>query len=579
LSYRPRTYQDTSIIPEGPLPFSVLPLERETRLDAVGYSSIRSLNSLLQAEEITIPEIKKLLLERQTKLEKYNFIVSDTHELVNFEAAILHDNYQRNHFTFFTYGLKDQQSLCRGDVHPTDGSLLMSLFGTQPPHSRLRRLLIEKRGLFIGTTSLPEFGHKADTINRVIGLTRNPHDPNLTIGGSSGGSAGAVATGLAHIGFATDAAGSITIPGAFAGVVGVKPNRNFTVCGEKLGFGPMACKGWFSRTVEDSAVLVDTLDSSLNYVNQLDHDNFSTFKIAYLPFFDYTVVESPILEGIRNSVRKIQEDLKIDIPEFRNLGFNDPSWAADIHWLGQYADHYIYLEAMFKQKAETKGMHWESLLDDSTLKIMKEGKKLTLDEKSKSKLERDAVASALDKFFDTYDFLITPATPVLPWEAGKARPSSYDGRARSAHTPFSYVFNYSQNPSIVLPCTIHPTSERYAVPIGLQIVSSKRRSLLELFQIAKKLESIFQYYKPLRFNDLSVQSTPTPIKVVVSDITQDLNTNISDFRAKVEQKFKIVVDRLIYKHAVLGYNTTLSSYGVVPSSVIVALPETCSGLM
>jgi aspartyl-tRNA(Asn)/glutamyl-tRNA(Gln) amidotransferase subunit A len=144
----------------------------------------------------------------------------------------------------------------------------LKFLGAVQTPSQLSRILIEKLGLFIGTTALPEFSHKADTYSRVLGQTYNPHNPRLTIGGSSGGSAGVVASGIAHVAFGTDSAGSIVIPAAFAGVVGFKPsNIIFRPLegdeGLTLGFGSgTTSKGWFTRTVEDCAVVMDILDNN-----------------------------------------------------------------------------------------------------------------------------------------------------------------------------------------------------------------------------------------------------------------------------------------------------------------------------
>ena len=80
----------------------------------------------------------------------------------------------------------------------------------------------------LGTTSTPEFGFSCDT-NKISGTSRNPYNPELTVGGSSGGAASAIAMGIGQVGFANDGAGSIRIPACFCGVVGVKPSSNFKI--------------------------------------------------------------------------------------------------------------------------------------------------------------------------------------------------------------------------------------------------------------------------------------------------------------------------------------------------------------
>jgi aspartyl-tRNA(Asn)/glutamyl-tRNA(Gln) amidotransferase subunit A len=571
-SYRPKRYQSER--PADPLPYYDF-FERETKNDEISYASIAQLNSLLRTKKITIPEVANVVKERQNVLEKFNFIVSDTHNLTTTESLVLHRKYEELPFNFFTYGLKDTTTMCRGDVLTTDGSLLNSLYGVQRGFSHLARILEDKQGLFIGTTSLPEFGHKSDTVNRVIGLTRNPHNPNLTIGGSSGGSAGVVATGIAQVAFATDGAGSIVIPAAFAGVVGVKPSGvilqpfdSFTPL--KLGFGPgTTCKGWFSRTVEDSAMLVDFLSGNRSHtVDNLNPNPFPTYRIAYLPKFDYCNVDEAISQSISSAVQKLEHILQIRLTEKNTLGFPDPSWAADVHWLSTYASFHTELGKKWE-----KLPNWESLLDASTLKVMKEGKNLTKEIIVKSAQERDSITVCLDKFFEEWDFLITPATPTLPWEAGEPRPKSYEGHARSAHTPFSYVFNYSCNPSVVLPCSIVRCTEHLAVPVGLQIVASKRISLLQLLQMAKKCETAFGYYKPIRFEGLSLATTLQPVDICVGSVTPNLDCTVKKFKEIVEKIRSITVDRLVFNNEVLDEDKSLLSYCITPNSHILACPK------
>ncbi|MDZ7730129.1 MAG: amidase family protein [Natrialbaceae archaeon] len=117
--------------------------------------------------------------------------------------------------------------------------------------------------IVVGKTNTPEFGHKGTTDNDVIGPTASPIDPSLNAGGSSGGSAAAVGAGVVPIATGSDAGGSLRIPAAMCGVVGMKPSfglvpyaarpNAFSRHPQHTTFGPLA------RTVEDAAVMLDVM--------------------------------------------------------------------------------------------------------------------------------------------------------------------------------------------------------------------------------------------------------------------------------------------------------------------------------
>jgi aspartyl-tRNA(Asn)/glutamyl-tRNA(Gln) amidotransferase subunit A len=229
----------------------------------------------------------------------------------------------------------------------------------------------------------------------------------------------------------------------------------------------------------------------------------STPKIAFLPSFDYSEVDENISTEVRFAVRKLERHFQVKFHETSQLGFQDPSRAADVHWLSLYSSLHKDLERRFSKL----NPDWEQLLDPSLLLIMNEGKKLSRALQEESLNTRKRIADYLDSFFEEHDFLITPATPCLPWEAGKPRPDRFRDKARSAHTPFTYVFNYARLPSITIPCgiaTVPGEDPNYPVPVGLQIVASKKTPIQNLLKLAHLAESLFCYFKRPRWDGLSL---------------------------------------------------------------------------
>jgi len=131
------------------------------------------------------------------------------------------------------------------------------LAGHRPTHNAyLVRRLRDAGFVVVGTTNMPEFGILPTTEPRHNGPTRNPWDTSRTPGGSSGGSAAAVAAGLVPIAHANDGGGSLRIPAACCGLVGLKPSRGRVSRGPDLGDSFLACDGVLSRTVTETALLL-----------------------------------------------------------------------------------------------------------------------------------------------------------------------------------------------------------------------------------------------------------------------------------------------------------------------------------
>src|SRR5215216_2152943 len=134
------------------------------------------------------------------------------------------------------------------------------LAGHRPTHSAyLVRRLREAGFVILGSTNMPEFGILPTTEPRHTGPTRNPWNTSLTPGGSSGGSAAAVASGMVPIAHGNDGGGSLRIPAACCGLVGLKTSRGRISRGPDMGDSFLACDGVLSRTVEETASMLDVL--------------------------------------------------------------------------------------------------------------------------------------------------------------------------------------------------------------------------------------------------------------------------------------------------------------------------------
>ena len=174
--------------------------------------------------------------------------------------------------------------------------------------------------IVIGKTNTPEFGHSAFTRNLLFGLTRNPWNLERTPGGSSGGSAAAVASGMVPIATASDAGGSIRLPAAYTGCVGLKPSHGRIPAGPRMGmesFNGISSVGPIARTVADAALFLDVAcgyhaadpDSlphpGISYLATLERLP-ARLRVAFHPDFGHAV-EREVLRAAENAAGAFRE--------------------------------------------------------------------------------------------------------------------------------------------------------------------------------------------------------------------------------------------------------------------------------
>ena len=334
-----------------------------------------------------------------------------------------------------------------------------------PCVARLR----EHGAVLLGKTTTPEFGWKGVTDSPLTGITRNPWNPERTPGGSSGGAAVAVATGMGALAIGTDGGGSIRIPAGFTGVFGHKPSFGRVPVYPTSPFGTLAHAGPMTRTVTDAALMLsvisepDTRDwyalpaqgagAAADYTVGLE-DGVKGLRIAFSPTLGGNPVDPEIAALVAVAVKRFQ-DLGAGVEE-AEPELLDYATVFRIHW---YAGAAMLLAGLSTaQKAE---------IDQGLKEIAAEGVKYPLDQYLEAVRTREAIGLAMNRFHETYDLLLTPSLPVPAFEAGLERPKDNDGQDRWVDwTPFSYPFNLSRQPAASVPCGL----TQDGLPAGLQIV-------------------------------------------------------------------------------------------------------------
>ena len=339
-----------------------------------------------------------------------------------------------------------------------------------PAVARLR----EHRAVLLGKTTTPEFGWKGVTDSPLTGVTRNPWDPARTTGGSSGGAAAAVASGMGPLALGTDGGGSIRIPASFCGIVGLTPTHGRVPVYPPSTFGTLSHVGPMARTVADAALLLDALgspdyrdplalDRRTPVSAELDAGRGGGLRVAYSPALGYAKVDPEVAAAVRGAATALEQAgalVTLADPEFVS-----PLPAFDVLW---YAGAARIVDDIPEDRRH--------LIDPGLAEIAEEGQRYSAVGYLQALRERAELGIAMGAFHQTYDLLVLPTEPIVAFAAGAEVP---DGSAQprwTSWTPFTYPFNMSHQPAATVPCGFSAAG----LPVGVQVVGPRHADGLVL---------------------------------------------------------------------------------------------------
>ena len=355
-----------------------------------------------------------------------------------------------------------------------------------PATARLR----EAGAVLLGKTATPEFGCKGETNSPLTGITRNPWNLAKTPGGSSGGAAAAVAAGLGPLAVGTDGAGSVRIPAAFCGNVGMKPSFGRVPAYPLSPFGSVAHIGPHTMSVADAALMMNVLkrpdardwtslppDGS-DYRIGLE-DGIRGLRIAYSPTLGYARNVHPDVSAAVDAGAKILQSLGAHV-EAVDPGFDNPlDITIGLWFVGAWS---VWNTLTPEQQSVTDpDFRAEALM----------GEKMSALDVQRLTLRRGALGSQMRQFMQDWDLIVTPTVAVPAFDARPAGHTPMDAQAMLGWSPFSYPFNLTQQPAITVPCGL--TSD--GLPIGLQIVGPMFADALVL-RAARAFESACPVRRP-----------------------------------------------------------------------------------
>lgn len=385
--------------------------------------------------------------------------------------------------------IKDQVDL-RG-VPTTHGSAIFA--GAAPAVAddvTVARLRAAGAVIF-GKTTLPEFGHKALTDGPAFGTTRNPWDPARTSGGSSGGAAVALACGLGPLALGMDGAGSIRIPAACCGVVGLKPTLGSIPWQQGAdAFGNYTYAGPMARSVADLAIMRAVLTGP-------DGSDPWSLGAADRPLSP--ALAGRDLHGLRVGIiehaanprlqREMAENLRASIAVLESLGATAEPAGGDIDWM-EMPGRVMY-QANFAISQRRHLAEWRDRMDPTLLAFMQRGDGFSLDEFREGQYARTRLFRGIQALFERFDVLVTPtlSRTALPADFDAAHDEvevegELCGITRQGWSSYVYPFNLSGHPALTVPSGFDDAG----LPTAVQLVG-RWGAELDLLRLGAVLEA------------------------------------------------------------------------------------------
>ena len=335
-----------------------------------------------------------------------------------------------------------------------------------PADAESVRKLREAGAIVVGKTLLPELAICGFTESATYGVTRNPWNPQRTPGGSSGGSAAAVAAGLVPIAFASDGAGSIRIPASSCGLFGLKPQRGrVSVAPDRARWNGMSAFGCVSRSVRDTALWLDvSLDRSADAPPPPERPYVEAaatppgrLRVAWSTAAPRAVAPVKVDELAKRAVAEMAETLG-------SLGHDvaqrDPDW-------GNLGNNSVprYLHGIAEDFAKVPN---PERLERRTRNMAQLGRLIPEGVFEKARRGERADAARVNAIFDSYDVLMTPvmggtALPVRRWEG---RGALWTLLGMSRFYPYCIPWNHLGNPAMSVPAGFAADG----MPLAVQIV-------------------------------------------------------------------------------------------------------------
>ncbi|MGJ7573421.1 amidase [Variovorax sp. RB2P76] len=455
------------------------------------------LRRLIGTKQVSPVELLEACIARIERVNPFvNAVTATCFERARTEAAAAESAVMRGD----TLGLLHGLPLGVKDLEPTAGLLTTwgsAIYRDHVPTEDIELVARLRRAgaIVAGKTNVPEMGAGANSRNEVWGATGNPFDPNLNAGGSSGGSAAALACDMLPVCTGSDTGGSLRIPAAKCGVVGFRPSPGVVPSVRKpLGWTPISVVGPMGRTVDDACLQLaasagmhagDPLTYPLDPLSFLApaHVDLATLRVAWTEDFGTCAVD----DGIRAAFRQKIEAMRHLFRRCDKVEFD----------LGEAHRCFDVLRA----EAFVAGMHAAYERDPDSLGAnpranYEMGARMSLLDSAWAQAEQTRLLKRFQATFADYDLVLSPTTPVTPFPWTQPYASHINGEPQANYyrwLALTYVVTLTTHPAISLPCGL----DHAGMPFGLQVVGGFRADH-QVLGAARAMEAAFSAHAELR---------------------------------------------------------------------------------
>jgi amidase len=449
--------------------------------DEIVYRTATELARMLRAREVSAREVVRAHLDQVERANPgVNAIVTFTAEQAMDSARSADERLAKGEHTGPLHGIP----VVHKDTHDTAG--VRTTYGSPilqdnvPDRDTLVVARMRQAGaISLGKSNVPEFGAGSHTFNPVFGTTRNPYAPSRSAGGSSGGAAAALATGMVALAEGSDMGGSLRNPASFNNVVGLRPTPGrVPTWPDPAPWAPLGVAGPLARTVTDTALLLSVLagpdprsplslgEPGARFAEPMDPD-LSNLRVAFAPDLSGLIPVDPDVAHVIATVPAVLEQLGCRIEaDCPNLGGADETFRIErAHLmelgLGTFLDNH------------------PDLLKPSLRENIALGRRLTGPEVGRAGVLRSQLHQRICEFFTRYDALVLPVSQVAPFPIELEYPAEVAGVRMGDYLEWmrsAYLITVTGCPALSVPAGFTPQG----LPVGVQIVTAPRAEALAL---------------------------------------------------------------------------------------------------
>ena len=445
------------------------------------------LRELIKTKQVTPGELLESCITRIESVNgAVNAIVATDYEQARRDADAALDTVLRGEELGLLHGLpvgiKDLNDTA--GLRTTYGSLIHA--NHVPEQDDLLTASIRAAGgIVAGKTNTPEFGAGANTVNSVYGFTGNPFDPERICGGSSGGSAVALATSMVPLASGSDLGGSLRTPAAYCGVVGFRPSPGLVPYESRtFAWSPLSIQGPMARNMADLCLMLAAMtvaDLRDPLTSRQDREallspprvDLKQLRVAFSEDLGFAPLDKTIRE-IFSTRTKAFQDL-FGACELMDPDLGDAEQTFEVlRSLGFMAEYTGLLNSHPEQVGQNVAANVKLGLEFSAHQVA-----------LATQAQSDLYRRFLD-FMETYDLLICPATSVPPFGKEHLYPKEINGEPLPTYIGWmgiTYGLTLTAHPIVVLPCGLDHTG----TPFGIQVVGRMGREP-ELLGAAAALE-------------------------------------------------------------------------------------------